>query len=244
MTELFVQLDQPPADEAQVQRLDGTAGLVINGHRMRPCDCHVLPGPVSALLGGEDVLAEWSEEPSPVRIVDGDLETCARLRDERPEFTWLPRLIAYKPEVVYRMSDYPGEGFRFYAPDTSAIRGYRVDDGDRTLQEALIQAKSFGFSELWLHARDAAREQNGLDLDLLDRARQHFGDGIWLSGGASKPQHMVNLVREGGAKVLVVDAGLLASIGMAALTAALAPPPPPEQPIHFNLPRGPDSDPA
>lgn len=244
MTELFVQLDRPPAVEAEMQRFDGAAGLVIDGRRVRPCECQPLPGRVSALLGGEDALAEWSEESSPARVVDGGLENCARLRDEKPNLTWLPRLIAYKPEVVYRMSDYPGEGFRFYAPDTSAIRGYRVDDGDRTLREVLVQAKSLGFSELWLHARDAARERSGLDLDLLDRARQQFGGGIWLSGGAATSQHLVNLAREGGAGVVVVDAGLLASIGMAALTTALAPPPPPEQPVHFNLPGGSDSDPA
>lgn len=244
MTELFVLLDQPPADEADVQRLDGIAGLVVDGRRMRPCDCQVLPTPVSALLGTQDVLAEWSEEPSPLRIVDGGLETCARLRDERPDLAWLPRLTVYKPEVVYRMSDYPGEGFRFYAPDTSAIRGYRVDDGDRTLQEALAQAETLGFSELWLHARDAAREQSGLDLDLLDRARRHFGDSIWLSGGATTPQHLTNLAREGGTKAVVIDAGLLAAGGAAALTTSLMPPSPPEQPIHFNLPRGQDTNPV
>lgn len=244
MTELFVQIDQPPPDEAEVQRLDGTAGLVVDGRRMRPCDCQVLPSPVSALLGAQHVLAEWSEESSPVRIVDGGLETCARLRDERPDLAWLPRLTVYKPEVVYRMSDYPGEGFRFYAPDTSAIRGYRVDDGEQALQSALSRAKSLGFSELWLHARDAACEQSGLDLDLLDRARRHFGDGIWLSGGVTRPQHLTNLAREGGTKAVVIDAGLLAAGGAAALTALLMPPAPPEQPIHFNLPRGQDTNPV
>ena len=115
-------------------------------------------------------------------------------------------------------------------------------DGDLARLRADSVAESLGMSGTTLRRR--LRADHTCYQFLLDRARQHFGDGTWLSGGAATSQHMVNLAREGGAKVVVVDAGLLASIGMAALTAALAPPPPPEQPIHFNLPRGPDNEPA
>jgi hypothetical protein len=193
------------------------------------------------LTGDTAELTEWRNENGPLRIVDGGLEQCARLRDAQPEHQWLPRLVAYKPDVVYRMSDYPGEGFRFYAPDTAAIRGYRVDDVDRPVAEALEHACALGFDRLWLHARDAARRGDGLDLDLLDRARRHFGDGLWLSGGATEPRHLANLAREGGATGLVIDITLLAKANATALVTALAPPPPPEAPIHFQPPRREDT---
>lgn len=238
MTGLFVQLNEPLATDVDPQQLTGSAGLVVDGRCVRPGHCQHLAAPVVALTGGAGALAEWCDEGDPLRVVDGDLEACARLRDAQPEFAWLPRLVAYRPEVVYRMSDYLGEGFRFYAPDTAAIRGYRVDDGDRSLAQTLVHARSLGFDQLWLHARDAARRGDGLDLDLLEQARRHFGDGVWLSGGATSPQHLANLAREGGTGSVVVGLRLLAEANAETLTRSLLPPPPPEQPIHFNLPRG------
>jgi len=224
VTELFVQLNQPLADDLDPADLTGIAGLVVNGHCLTPGQCRPLPAPVFALTGDVQGMDAWGEDDGPLRIVDAGLEDCARLRDARPELKWLPRLVAYKPDIVYRMADYPGEGFRFYAPDTAAIQGYRFDDGDRSLIESLAQARSLGFGMLWLHARDAQRRGDGLDLDLLERAKRHFGDGLWISGGATERRHLVNLAREGGAPGLVIDSTLLAKANGEALTAALAPP--------------------
>jgi hypothetical protein len=241
VTELFVQLDKSFADDADLQQFAGVAGLVVDGRALQPHRCRALPATVAALMGADSDLGDWCDEPDPVRIVDGGLEACARLRDAQPDLAWLPRLVAYKPDVVYRMSDYPGEGFRFYAPDTAAIRGYRVNDRDLDLTQALEQARALGFDQAWLHGQDAARRGDGLDLEMLERARRTFGDGLWLSGGASDPQHLANLVRCGGSQRVIVAATLLAAADAEKLTAALVPPPPAEEPIHFDLPRGEDS---
>jgi hypothetical protein len=175
----------------------------------------------------------WQGVEGLIRAVSGGLEACARLRDARPALQWLPRLEVHRPEVVYRMSDYPGEGFKFYAPDTSAVRGYRVADGNQRLQDALERARTLGFEQLWLHAREAATRGRGLDLELLERARRGFGDGLWISGGATEPVHLENLAREGGATAVVVEANVFFHADAGALLTALASPRPPAEPVHF-----------
>ena len=241
MTEIFYQLYGPLDDDLDPETLTGLAGLVVDAHRVTPDQCQCLPVPVVALncrAGTEEV---WDVEQDPLRVVDGGLDECARLRDAKNDLKWLPRLEVFKPDVVYRMSAYPGEGFKFYAPDTAAIRGYRVKDGDLALHHALQRARELGFERIWLHACDAARRGDGLDLELLAQARRWFDDGLWFSGGATDPNHLRNLAREGGVPGLVIDANLLTKFGIAELVDALTPPPPPEVPIHFERRRGGDS---
>lgn len=239
MTELFLELVRPLPDDLSPESLVGVSGLVVDGSRVRPEECGSLQTAVMALTGADgEGVAAWCETTEPVRVIDGGLDACARLRDTSPELSWMPRLTVYRPEVRYRMTTSHGAaGFKFYAPDTGALRGYRVSDGDLSLQAALNRARELGFDRLWLHARHAAEQGRGLDLDLLERARRVYEDGLWFSGGAAKAAHLENLARAGGVDAVVVGSDLLAGPEGQRLADALAPPAPPEQPIHFR-PRG------
>ena len=229
MTELLLHLDQPLAPDLDPASLNGLAGLVVDAGCFAPAQCLALPVPVAALCGaGPDDHPEWNDELTPLRVVDQGLEVCARLCDVQPERAWLPRLIVDRQAVSYRMSNYRGEGFKFFTPDSATIQGYRVTDGDRPLAAALKRAQELGFARLWLHARDAAQQGKGLDLDLLERAQRDFPGELWISGGATEPRHLENLAREGGATGLVIGTELLARTDIATLLAALMPPRPPE----------------
>jgi len=174
----------------------------------------------------------WRERDGVLWCGGKDLEATARQRDAWPDLDWLPRLVVDKPQVSYRFaSAFPGEGFSVYQPDTATLRGYRVQG--RGLRETLEQARGLGFEELWLHACDAEVTGRGLDLDLLERVRGWFSGELWLSGGARERRHLVNLAHEGGVAVVVVPEGLAAKEGVDSLRTALAPPPPPEAPVHF-----------
>jgi len=236
MTEMFLEIKHALPDDYNPERLAGLSGLVVDGTRVRPEECAPLEVPVTALTGADgDDLAAWCGATEPMRVVDGGLDTCARLRDATPELLWMPRLTAYRPEVRYRMSTSHGEaGFKFYAPDTAALRGYRVSDGDQSLQAALERTRKLGFDRLWLHARHAADQKRGLDLDLLERARRVYKNGLWFSGGATSVDHLKNLARAGGVGTLVVGPELVEKLRGDELLDALAPPAPREEPIHFQ----------
>lgn len=233
MTELFLELDSDLPQGVEASVLAGLAGLVVDGSRLTPGQCSLLPLSVVALTGGLTVLDEWREQQDILRVVDGGLDTCAWLRDESPQYQWLPRLMICKPETVYRMVDSPGEGFRFYTPDTSTIHGYQVTDTKQPLAAALARARELDFDKVWLHAQDAAQRGDGLDLDLLEQARQQFGEGLWISGGATRSRHLENLTRVGGVPALVIDTRLLTRENAEVLITALAPPPPAEIPVNF-----------
>ena len=236
MTDLFLELNRMGSSDLGPDDLAGFAGLVVDGACIGPGQCGPLRLPVMALTGDErNELAEWCEDRDPMRVVDGGLDACARLRDASPELCWTPRMTAYRPAVCYRMTTSHGQaGFKFYAPDTAAIRGYRVSDGDLPLHAALERAKELGFDTLWLHGQDAAEQRRGLDLDLLERAKRIYPDGLWFSGGATGPSHLKNLARAGGVYALVVGSDLLAEVGGQGLADALAPPAPREEPIQFQ----------
>jgi hypothetical protein len=236
MTELFLQLTEAPKG-LEPGRLAGLAGLVVDGDCLTPQQCRPLAVPVVALTGASAELLEWRSEVTPVRVVELGLEECARRRDERPELEWLPRLVICRRQVVYRMAEYHGEGFKFYAPDPSTLRGYCVSVGGLALERALERARELGLQRVWVHAKHAAESGDGLDLELLARARRNFEGALWVSGGVTKVQHLKNLGRQGGAAAVVIHKALLAQEGAEVLAAAVAPPQPPEAPIHFSLPR-------
>jgi len=240
MTELLLQLTEAP-DGLEPGQLTGLAGLVVDGSCVTPAQCSPLAVPIVAVTGAPAELTEWRGDATPLRVVELGLEKCARCRDERPDLAWLPRLVAYRPQVVYRMSEYQGEGFKFYAPDTASLRGYCVTDGGRAVERSLERARELGFDRLWLHAKHAAESGDGLDLELLARARRNFEGALWVSGGVTEIQHLENLGREGGAAAVVIHKALLAQVRAEVLAAALAPPRPPEAPIHFSPGRQHDS---
>ncbi len=233
MTELYLMLDAALPEDVEPERLAGLAGLVVDGSRLSPEACRAWPAPIRAVMNGDD---NWRAEPAIPHIVDDDLEACARLRTENPQCPWLPRLSLCKADPVYRMIDSPGEGFRFYTPDTSAIQAYHVVSTGKTLRDELALARSLGLERIWLHAVDAARHGQGLDLDMLEQAKQDFDGEIWISGGASQPRHLESLAREGGAGAVVIDLALLHQSGSEFLTRALHHRPPPEIPVQQPCP--------
>lgn len=154
-------------------------------------------------------------------VCTGGLDETLRLQHQWPDLNWVPRLTVYKPAVSYRFSGPAiGEGFSFYIPDTAAIKGWRVTDGDVSLTEAITQATKLGFDTLWLHSQEAESRGNGLELEMLEKA-SGGPLAIWLSGGITKLQHLSNLVRVGGAAAVVVPAEFAQEIGMQALRQAL-----------------------
>lgn len=229
MTELYVHLTAPLPEGLDPQRLAGVAGLVVEAGGLSALDVGTWPAPIVALCdltsGRQD---DGDEDRTTACVVDAGLDACAALRDAHPERAWLPRLTVYPQEVSYRMANYSGEGFKFFTPNTETIHGYRVTDGDRLLIPTLRRARDLGFERIWLHARDAERRGRGLDLDLLERARAEYPEGLWLSGGADESRHLENLAREGGADGVVIGLDLLQAVGVEALLAALAPPRPSE----------------
>lgn len=234
MTELYLHLDRPLADDLDPASLAGLAGLVVDIGCFTPAQCRCLPAPVAALCGAvPGPCADWDAQTTPWRVVDQGLDACVRLRDAHPTWQWLPRLTVYRTEVSYQMSNYRNEGFSFYTPCPTTIQDYRVTDGDHPVTVALQRARALGFDRLWLHARDAAHQGKGLDLDLLERARGDFPDGLWISGGATETRHLENLAREGGTNGLVIGIDLLARADCSALIQALTPPRPPEVPVQF-----------
>jgi hypothetical protein len=238
MTELYLYLNQSMPEGLDPQRLAGLAGLVVEAGCLSVREASALPAPVAALCvrlrathgqvpsADAQVDWDWDADTAPACVVDAGLDACAALRDAQPERNWLPRLTVYPQEVSYRMANYSGEGFKFFTPDPASIHIYRVTDGDRRLIPTLRRARDLGFERIWLHARDAERRGRGLDLDLLERARAEYPEGLWLSGGATEARHLENLSREGGADGVVIGLDLLQAVGVEALLAALAPPPP------------------
>ena len=238
-TKLYVEF--PPAgpdDHSGEASLATADGLVINVARCATPEAVNTEAPPTALICSDpERHAAWRSLQGLVWVCAGGLEQAARLRDEWPEQLWLPRLTVYKPSVIYRFSnEFDGEGFKFYRPDTGAIRGYRVTDGDVPLKVALDRAKELAFEKLWLYAADAEILASGLDLEMLERARADWQGELWLSGGAADPRHLANLVREGGVAAVVVPAMVANRCGCATLQAALEPsrpPTPAESPIRF-----------
>ncbi len=199
-------------------------GLVVEAANCP--DPRELPSdPAVALLCGDPTsCTPWCEREGVTWVGTDGLERTARLRDAWPDQRWLPRLAVYKPVLSFRFSaEFDGEGFKFYRPDTAAIRGYRVTEGDAELRAAQERAKELGFETVWLHALDAELHGFGLDLELLERARGGWHGDLWISGGAAAPQHLANLVREGGAAAVVVSEAVVNRWGGAALRDALEP---------------------
>lgn len=224
MTELYLHLNRPLPEGLDPQRLAGLAGLVVESDCLSAREVSSWPAPVAALCGLiSGAHDDWDADTAPACMVDAGLDACAALRDAQPDRDWLPRLTVYPEEVSYRMANYSGEGFKFFTPNAATIHGYRVTDGDRLLIPTLRRARDLGFERLWLHAREAERRGTGLDLDLLERARAEYPEGLWLSGGATESRHLENLAREGGSAGVVIGLDLLGAVGVEALLAALAP---------------------
>jgi hypothetical protein len=223
-TRLYVEFNEPADNEKAFEGLAGAHGLVLDPLAIDPDDADRLPAPVRVLrpTNPEDPGA-WREQEGLTWASDGGLAGTARLRDAWPDLDWVPRLTVFKPTVRYHLSNaFPGEGFKVYMPDTSAIRGYRMIDDETGLAAALARAAELGFHTLWLHALDAEEKGMGLDLELLEQARTHSRARLWLSGGAAHPRHLANLAAEGGTAAVVVGAGLAQQCGCEPLLTALA----------------------
>lgn len=236
---LFLVEHEPSVQAEEETALMDADGLVVDAARCPdPQEVRAAAPPLALLCSDPAACAAWREREGVHWVgVDG-LEQTARLRDAWPAQRWLPRLSVYKPVLSFRFSDeFHGEGFKFYRPDTAAIRGYQVIGGEMVLQAALDRAKELDFETVWLFGMDAELRRFGLDLEMLERARGGWDGDLWISGGAAAPRHLENLVREGGAAGVVVSEAVVNRWGSTALRDALvAPTPvaPAEAPLHFT----------
>lgn len=239
-TKLFVQYTPGFLDrqEAVVDCLAGADALVID-----PCGCTAeqymaLPVENALLLNGDPERdSDWLDSDSCHWVCSKGLAETARLREQWPELNWVPRLTVYKPSVSYRFSGPAiGEGFSFYIPDTAAIKGWRVTDGDSSLTEVVTQAIEHGFDTLWLHSQEAELRGNGLELEMLEKV--HGSPlAVWISGGLTELKHLHNLARAGGAAGVMVNESIAREAGIAPLREALmAEIPAHDVPVHF-IPR-------
>ena len=207
-----------------------------------PCRCGVeefqqMPVDKAVVVAGDpEKNLDWLQTDFCRWVGDGGLDNLARIRDRWPEQEWIPRLTVYRPEVSYRFSGQSlGEGFSFYMPDTSAINGCRVVDGDAPLAEEVTRAVTLGFSTLWLHSGDADSKAMGLDIEMLDKVQGGPLD-IWISGGVASSEHLRNLAKTDGAAAVVVNERLVRETGIDPLLQALAPEVviPEAVPVHFE----------
>jgi hypothetical protein len=188
------------------------------------------------LAGAPDQHQDWLSRPNTAWLAPS-LGTAIRLRDRHPGLTVLPAVTVTKAAITYSCGDaYPGEGFRCYVPNTAALRGYQVSDGEVGLVDWLHRALSCGFEAVWLASGDAETRGRGFDLEMLERAHTAFPGRIWLSGGARTLGQVERLREEGGTHAAVLPADLLEEIGTEALLAALGHPVDAAPPADVPLP--------
>ena len=224
-TSLYVEIELPLKSANSLEVVDGADGLIFDPAVAYDDPAIAIASPVTVLRTSHPELYEvWHEREGVSWVCDHGLEATARLQETFPDLSFVPRLDVYKPDVRYQFSPtFHGEGFKVYVPDTGAIKGYRVTEGNITLEleDAIARADHFGFQQLWLNSSNAQDENKGFDLDMLERARYQFKGGLWISGGAAKLQYLENLARCGGAQVAIVTELLLKEHGCEALCNAL-----------------------
>ena len=87
-----------------------------------------------------------------------------------------------------------------------AIHGGRTFTGLDALQWA-IEAEGLGAGEICLNSIDADGTKDGYELDLTAMISSHVGIPVIASGGAGKPEHLLDVFTRGKA-----DAALIASM--------------------------------
>ena len=215
-TRLMVDLRQADQGIPQADGYVVDAGLRRPEHFVEGCEIAVASEPAQH--------QDWLARPNTVWLA-ASLADAVRLRDRHPGLTALPIVGVRKATTSYSCGDaYPGEGFRCYVPDTTALRGYLVSDRDLALVDWLHQATSYGFDAVWLASVDAEARGRGFDMEMLDRARTTFPGRVWLSGGARTPEQIARLRDEGGTYAAVLPTGLLEQHDPSLVLAALGRP--------------------
>ena len=221
-TGLFIDLSNVTETVPDEADLSHASGFVVSEPALPE---GLLPG--DGILTFLDVSPRETSELLPdgapaIHVCPHGLEETARQREKYPEVTWFPRTDVHRLKTGYYFpASHYDEGFRTYRPIIPEGGDYRCADGDTPLTEWLKRAKEMGFTQVWLHAPEAERAGRGLDLDMLELARAAWPGGLWLSGGATTPEHLGNLVREGGAEGVVVPLAMALAHGCDALVAAL-----------------------
>lgn len=205
--------------EASV-RGDGILGRAAD---LSPAD---IPESELVLLHGSPATSEeWQPERGAYWVVEQGLDAAAKLRQMFPGHRFLPHVQAWRAEVRYGLGEpYQGEGFRVYVPDTAALRGYQVDDGDCLLADWLKRAESMGFDTIMLTGRDIGAAGKGFDFEMLDRAKRVFAGNLIVAGGGVDIRHLETLREEGGCFAAVVPASLVERVGIEPILLALQPP--------------------
>jgi len=221
---LFLELRSAPTTDEAIANCALADGLALAA-AVDPATVPCAPHGMLLLCGHEPAAAIEGGGGHEVALVpDTGLDKLARRRDGWPQLNWIPRARVYRAPARFDFqTEYHGEGFKMYMPNLTTYRTYRVAREELELRVWLDRARELGFSRIWLAGMDAEDAGNGLDLEMLDAARRHYSDTIWMSGGATSPAHLRNLAREGSADAVVLPLQFAASEGMGALRTALAP---------------------
>ncbi|VAW19046.1 hypothetical protein MNBD_ALPHA12-1947 [hydrothermal vent metagenome] len=213
--------------------LSQTAEPLVSGAGLAEADGYILTSgelPAGLDIDGKEILLQNVLPQSypdiaglvHTRICSSGLEDSARLRDQHPEFDWVPRVDAIHQQTAYHFPEsQDSANFRTYQPVFLNQSPYLIDDGAISLTLWLKKAAELGFSSVWLHAPGAANAAMGLDLALREMAVKIWSGNLWLSGGASTIMHIKYLVHEGGVDTLVIPPALAFELGCNEIYASL-----------------------
>ena len=223
--DLIIRIQGAASENGQASGFDWITGA--DALMVDPANCDPQAAPANlfdrfVLLAGDPERDRyWNDYGSCQWVCDQGLTKAAELRDDWPDLDWIPRLDVYRPEMSYRFSGPAvGEGFSFYIPDTSIIKGWEVTDERRNLTDALRLACELGFTRLWLHSLDAEDKGRGLDLEMLEKAAREIPD-IWVSGGLTETRHLSNLAKWGGATGVITDQAYAETVSVERMRSAI-----------------------
>lgn len=202
----------------------GAGGLRALAKELAPEKAQDLP--LLLLRGSPATSPDWAGRENVFWLAEQGLDAAAKLRDLFPGERVLPSAVAHKPSSTYSLGqNYTGDGFRYYVPDMTTFRTYRIEDGDQCLSDWLAKAAQLGFEAVLFESPDSAAEAKGFDLDLLEKAKRLFPGQIFMSGGATELVHFEKLVADGGCFGALAPQSVVMRLGLQKIADLLKPPP-------------------
>ncbi len=202
----------------------GASGLLTRAADLKPENANGIE--MFLFRGSPSVSPEWAGRPDVFWLAEMGLDQAAKFRDLHPGEHVLPSASAARPSSNFAMGDrYTGDGFRYYVPDVSTYKTYRVADGDAYLSDWLARAAELGFDSVLFEAPEARAGTKGFDLDLLEKIKRNFSGQIFMSGGGVELLHFERLKKEGGCFGALIDQSAALNIGIQEIADLLKPPP-------------------
>lgn len=202
----------------------GAGGLRASAKELAPEKAQALP--LLLLRGSPATSPDWVGRENVFWLAEQGLDAATKLRDLFPDENVLPSAVAHKPSSTFSLGQrYSDDGFRYYVPDMTTYKTYRIEDGDQYLSDWLAKAAQLGFDAILFESPDAVVEAKGFDLDLLEKAKRLFSGRILMSGGATEMVHFERLVAEGGCFGALCSEAASMNLGLQEIADLLKPPP-------------------